>query len=204
MKVALLCSDPVYAEGLACLLRHYGGHEVVCCAGHLGGAQCLSSLKPELLVATEEFDDRAHRFLIQKVKDSGMKAVLLFGEEDSGSSGETVFDLRVSRLGGVGALLEAVRGPSDTSHEAECVRHERGASKPAARNAFQFTPREREVSALVARGLSNKQIASIIGTGEQNVKMYVSRLMRLLGCANRVQLALLLQPGDVNIGPFPG
>lgn len=56
----------------------------------------------------------------------------------------------------------------------------------------KFTPRESTTAGLLCEGLSNKQIAARIGTGEQNVKMYVSRLMRLLGCKNRVQVVLKL------------
>ena len=199
MRIAILCADPVYAEGMVSLLRHSGGYEVVCCAGHLGGAHALSNLQPDLLIATEEFDDRTHRFLIQKLKESGMKALLLHGESFQMSSEDPVFDYAMSRYRGVGAMFElirkAVQGEPDDTPMSE-YRGPRKVRRSDIEKGVKFTPREREVAELVSRGLSNKQIASIIGTGEQNVKMYVSRLMRLLGCSNRVQVALLLQPSE--------
>lgn len=197
MRIAILCADPVYAEAMVSLLRHSGGYEVVCCAGHLGGAHALSSLHVDLLVATEEFDDKTHRYLIQKLKESGMKALMLHGESFETADDDSVFDYSMSRYRGVGAMFELIRkagqGVVDDTPKGEYL-GQRKVRRSDIEKGIKFTPREREIAELVARGLSNRQIASIIGTGEQNVKMYVSRLMRLLSCANRVQVALLLQP----------
>src|SRR6185503_8900364 len=109
MRIAILCADPVYAEAMVCLLRHSGGYEVVCCAGHLGGAHALSNLHPDLLIATEEFDDKTHRFLIQKLKESGMKALMLHGESFEMAEDDSVFDYSMSRYRGVGAMFELIR-----------------------------------------------------------------------------------------------
>jgi FixJ family two-component response regulator len=40
-----------------------------------------------------------------------------------------------------------------------------------------LTPRERDVMTYVIRGKLNKQIAAVLGTGEQNVKMHRARMM---------------------------
>lgn len=202
MKIALLCGDPVYAEALVCLLRHSGGYEVVCCAGHLGGAQALLSLHPDLLIATEEFDDKSHRFLIQNLKASGMKAMMLHGENMQLDDDE-VFDFSISRYRGVGAMFELIRKAGESLEESPVsavvnIRKVRRGVAPG----IKFTPREREISELVTKGMSNRQIAQVIGTGEQNVKMYVSRLMRLLNCANRVQVALILQSRETEAAAF--
>lgn len=55
----------------------------------------------------------------------------------------------------------------------------------------RVSSRELEVLRLLAEGLSNKGIASRLGIREQTVKNHLSRLMRKLGGAGRVELVLL-------------
>ncbi|MBG0829880.1 response regulator transcription factor [Planomonospora sp. ID67723] len=54
-----------------------------------------------------------------------------------------------------------------------------------------LTARESEVLILVARGLSNAQIARSLGLSEAGVKSRVNRILTRLGLENRVQAAIL-------------
>jgi NarL family two-component system response regulator LiaR len=56
--------------------------------------------------------------------------------------------------------------------------------------AEQLTPREREVLALIGRGLANKRIALELGIAEKTVKTHVSNVLAKLGVADRTQAAL--------------
>jgi DNA-binding NarL/FixJ family response regulator len=52
------------------------------------------------------------------------------------------------------------------------------------------TPREEQVVALVAEGLSNRQIAEELGLSEHTVKKYLFRIFDKLGISTRVELVL--------------
>jgi predicted ATPase/DNA-binding SARP family transcriptional activator/DNA-binding CsgD family transcriptional regulator len=53
----------------------------------------------------------------------------------------------------------------------------------------QLTPREQEVAALVARGLSNRQIAGELSISERTAANHVARILKKLGLHSRVQIA---------------
>ena len=82
-------------------------------------------------------------------------------------------------------LLGAVASASQLSTERWIEREEHARLSERHR---RLTPREREVCALVARGLLNKQIAVDLGTSEKTIKVHRARVMAKLGVASVAEL----------------
>ena len=76
------------------------------------------------------------------------------------------------------ALLELLRGGEDALQ----------ASAAAARGYGALTPREREILALVASGLMNKQIAAELGLAEITVKIHRGHIMKKMGARSLADL----------------
>ncbi len=70
-------------------------------------------------------------------------------------------------------------------------------SPPAAAPSADLTAREREILALIAQGLSNRQIAARLFLAEGTVKNYVSSIFAKLGVSDRTQAALWAQKHGV-------
>jgi NarL family two-component system response regulator LiaR len=92
-------------------------------------------------------------------------------------------------------LVNAIR----TVHGGEAMLHPAAAARVMAEVAESgarddpealLTPREREVLALIARGMPNKLIARELGVSEKTVKTHVSNLLGKLGLTDRTQAAL--------------
>ena len=115
--------------------------------------------------------------------------------------------------GAAGYLLKDIDGPHliraiRDAHEGQLMLPGRIATKLAARISRQkaapagplkeeglssLNKREREIGALLAQGLSNRQIAKNLFLREGTVKNYISEIYSKLGTSNRTQAGLLLQ-----------
>ena len=122
--------------------------------------------------------------------------------------------LAAVQAGAAGYLLKDV-APAELANAVRAVARGEAAlsSRPAARllreyaqggsqtTSVALTRREREVLALVGRGLANKQIARELAIAEKTVKTHVSHVLSKLGLADRTQAALyavregLVDPG---------
>jgi DNA-binding NarL/FixJ family response regulator len=111
----------------------------------------------------------------------------------AGASGFLLKDVTAERLFDavrVVAAGEALLDPAVTKRLiGEFVRQRPGAS--IAPTLAGLTPREVEVLALVAEGLSNTEIAERLVVGDQTVKTHVSRLLAKLGLRDRTQAVIL-------------
>lgn len=154
----------------------------------------------------------ATRRLSDELKDGPRVLVLTtFGLEEyvyealrAGASGFLLKDVPPEQL--IEAVHVVARGdalldPAITRSVIEAF-----ASRPAARRELaerieDLTPRERDVFALIARGLSNAEIAGELVVGDGTVKTHVAHLLLKLGVRDRVQAVIyayeagVVQPG---------
>ena len=90
------------------------------------------------------------------------------------AGGEAILSPKITRQ-----LIDRYVGPEDTRSDA------------ARRRLEVLTARERDVLILISDGLSNADIAKGLLLSEGTAKAHVSRILMKLGCANRVQAAIL-------------
>jgi ATP/maltotriose-dependent transcriptional regulator MalT len=68
--------------------------------------------------------------------------------------------------------------------------------RPGQREATTLTARERDVAALVARGLSNREIAGALSIGERTVETHVGNILGKLAVTSRAQIAARVRATD--------
>jgi DNA-binding NarL/FixJ family response regulator len=103
-----------------------------------------------------------------------------------------IFDaIRVVDAGG--SLLQPVVATT-------VLRHVAGGGRAVPKEGATLTPREREVLERLARGRSNKEIASELSVSERTVKFHVSAIFSKLGATNRTEaVSRAVQAGLVRL-----
>ena len=111
----------------------------------------------------------------------------LFSAMRAGARGYLLKDVEPEDL--VNAIRAAVRGQA-TLHPSVAARLVQGVDQPDDASLAELTERELDVLRLVARGMSNKEIAEILVIAEGTVKSHVSNILSNLHLAHRTQAAL--------------
>jgi len=111
----------------------------------------------------------------------------------AGASGFLLKDVKASHLADAVRTIaagDALIAPSITKRlVAEFASRPTELERP--RQLDELTPREHEVLGLVARGLSNAEIAGRLFVGEATVKTHVTRILSKLDLRDRVQAVVL-------------
>jgi RNA polymerase sigma factor (sigma-70 family) len=125
----------------------------------------------------------------------------IFGALRAGASG---FLLKRSRPEELIAAVHAI-GSGDSLLSPSVTRRviDRMAQQPAPELAAQakldeLTPREREVLELVARGLSNREIAAELIVEESTIRSHIRRILMKLELRDRVQIVIFAYETGVN------
>ena len=177
-KVFLVDDEPSVRRSLTRLLR-VAGLEVASYASGEALLQEISGAGPACVVADLRMPGLTGLELQEELAQRGLKlpVLLISGHADVPSS------VRAMKAGAVDflekplspeALLEAVQRALVRFSDEEAVRQE---MRVIEARAERLTPREREVFALVASGLLNKQVGFELGTSEKTIKVHRARVM---------------------------
>ncbi len=196
IRVLLVDDHVVVTEGLAMLLGAFDDLDVVGNAN--GGEEAVErfgELRPDVVLMDLSMPGvdglEATRRLVQVDPGARIIALTAFVEGDlvtqamaAGASGyllksaggEELRDAIRAVANGQSILSDRALRLLTTTPTAEATGHD-------------LTPRERDVLAPLARGLSNKQIASDLGLQPGTVRIYVSSILAKLAAENRTAAA---------------
>jgi DNA-binding NarL/FixJ family response regulator len=192
------------------------GKEAIAAAGRLNPDVVLMDVRmPEL-----DGIEATRRMLADSGVDSKVVMLTTFDMDEyvyealrAGASGFLLKDAPPEQLvDGIRAVCsgDALLAPSVTRRVIEeFVRRPPEAVRTAPPEIEELTPRECEVLRLIARGLSNAEIAQSLVVSETTVKTHVARVLMKMDLRDRVQAVVmayesgLVQPGEGGSTPAP-
>ncbi|MFZ4508241.1 MAG: response regulator transcription factor [Fimbriimonas sp.] len=149
----------------------------------------LDPREVQFLMGARAFGDFRIVFVIQESEREGFAEFTADGLVSRQNTGKDLF----AALGEAGVRVN-LRRPMVRESVVREHRSEYGSNTA-------LSSREIDVAHFVGEGLSNRKIAEATGLQEQSVKNLVSVIMKKLGCANRVQVAIkLAERPEVNQG----
>ena len=191
--IHVLDDDPSMRRSLVRLLRACGwdarAHDSVS-----GFKATTAATDPGCLLLDVRLGDGSGLDLLEELAqdDSPLAIVLISGYGDVPST------VRAMRSGAVDVLTKPpdVARLQEAVTRADALSRQQFARKQEAGHLRELydrlTPREREVCALVARGMLNKQIAGELGASEKTVKVHRGRVMTKLEVGSVAELVRLV------------
>jgi len=210
--VVIVSDVLLYREGLAASLARDGRLEVIASLGESDAPEALEDLSPDALLLDASMD-RGLALARRIRSDFPDLRVVGFGIAGGAASlvacAESGLAAFVDCNGTVAELVSAVhgalRGELSCSPQVTAMMCDRLASLAGAttESGEPLTRREREVAALVAEGLSNKEIAIDLRIGPATVKNHVHNILDKLKVRRRAAIAARMRERGPTRLPAP-
>jgi DNA-binding NarL/FixJ family response regulator len=203
IAVALIEDNRLVREGIKALLDQLPGFGVVASAA-VADVEVLRKVRPDVVLLDLSLRSGDSLRAAEGVRQAlpGTKIVLMdvLPIQDevvewvrAGVSGFVLKDASLEDLtttlrsvaAGIDVLPQAMTG----SLFAQIVHEAVTTDAPLALDAVRLTPREREVVGLIAKGMSNKEIAERLHIATHTVKSHVRNVMEKLTLHSRLQIA---------------
>ena len=196
IRVLVVDDHPVVRRGVTELLASVPDVEVVGATGDgADGVALAESLDPDVVLMDIEMPGvdgvEATRRIGSAAPHTAVVILTTFADRaritralDAGAAGYLLKDAEPSEL--IDGIRAAAAGSTPISPRV-ATRLATPVDDPVPPS---LTPREREVLALVAEGLANKQIARRLGIAEKTVKAHLTRVFAALDVTDRTQAAL--------------
>jgi NarL family two-component system response regulator LiaR len=204
IRVLIADDHPVVRQGLCALLVSRNGMEVI--GEAVNGIQAVelaSQLNPDVIMMDMVMPGltgpEATAKIIARKPDAHILILTSFSED------ENLID--AINAGAMGCLLKDSQ-PDDLLHAIRSVhRGQMSIPKTLAAKLIKqppketeseadLTDREQEIAALVASGLSNKEIAQELNISANTVRSHVSNILRKLHLSNRTQIAIFFRDDE--------
>jgi DNA-binding NarL/FixJ family response regulator len=216
-RVLLVDDDDLMRAGLKAVLS---SDETIDVVGEAGDGRAAVSrtreLRPELVLMDVRMPDldgiTATREVLAVSPDVKVVILTTFEQDDyifgALRAGASAFLLKRTSPEELIAAIHIVAAgdsllsPSVTRKVIDRMAQQAAPDASSAERLEDLTPREREVLELMARGLSNAEIADAFVIEESTVKTHVKRLLRKLGLRDRVQAVIFAyESGLTRPGP---
>jgi DNA-binding NarL/FixJ family response regulator len=204
ITVAIVRNEAITRDGLTALLSQHDDLSVVASVAHIGAPE-LREAEPDIILVEAEltYGDRvqltralagnssAARIIVTGVSPDNCDVMALVR---AGVSGFVIKDAAMSELA---VAIRSVASGAQVVPPAliEAVSHNAGFGRghhhmTDGSSVFdRMTPRERQITLLIANGKCNKDIAERIFTSAHTVKAHVRNIMEKLGLHSRLQIA---------------
>ncbi|GJD37204.1 response regulator transcription factor [Methylobacterium aerolatum] len=190
LKVVLADDHPVVLAGLVALLRRIKSLEIAAvCSDGDSAFKSIVSLKPDVACIDIRMPGLTGIEIVQRAKELALMSQFVFL---TGSVERDEFDL--ANECGASAIFH-----KDTASEDLLAWFEERVSQHLRRDPSEIanslgavrslTVREWEIARLVARGMTNKEIARDSKISEGTVKIHLYNIYQKIGVSNRIELA---------------
>ncbi len=212
IRIVIVDDHPVFREGLRKVFEVEDDIEVVSeAATASAGLEIIKKLKPDIAVVDISLPDGNGHELLREVVQAKLptKVVLLTAYDDAvqqqlafteGAWAYCVKDAPPEEL------VSAVHAVADGLcwREGRAMPPEVARAEPPFGSSYPLSVREMEVLRLIARGMSNREIARRLNISQQTVKNHIASIFRKLQVRDRTQAALYaLKMGWVQLEDRP-